>query len=97
MHVVRHRSGRAQRHPRFYDFGINTILRNRAVRGKSYFVRRSYGAQAYEEYTQEALLAMSKVQMTRLLCAYEHKMQGSAAEKLQQRGDLEAMLNQLET
>ena len=97
LHVVRHRSGRAQRHPRFYYFGINTILRNRAVRGKSYFVRRSYGAQAYEEYTQEALLSMSKVQMTRLLCAYEHKMPGSAAEKLQQRGDLEAMLNQLET
>ena len=51
-------------------------------------MRRSYGAQAYEEYTQEALLSMSKVQMTRLLCADE---------KLQQRGDLEAMLSQLET
>ncbi len=39
---------------------------------------------------------MSKAQMTRVLCAYEHKCPGSAAEKLAQRGDLEAMINQLE-
>ena len=43
QHVLRHRSGRALRHPRFYYFAVNTILRNKAVRGKSYFVRRSYG------------------------------------------------------
>jgi hypothetical protein len=35
--------------------------------------------------------------MIRILCAYETKMPGSAAEKLAQRDDLEAMLQQLET
>ena len=75
----------------FY-FAINTILRNRAVRGKSYFVRKTLGVQAYEEFTPEALLCMSKASMTRVLCAYEHKMPGSAAEKLEHRGDLEAVL-----
>lgn len=34
--------------------------------------------------------------MIRVLCAYETKMPGSAAEKLGQREDLEAMLHQLE-
>ena len=46
LHVVRHRSGRALRHPRFFYFAINTILRNKAVRGKSYLARRSYGQQS---------------------------------------------------
>ena len=40
---------------------------------------------------------MGKEKMCRMLCAYENKMPGSAAEKLDQRADLEAMLNQLET
>ena len=96
QHVLRHRSGRALRHPRFFYFAVNTLLRNKAVRGKAYFVRKSYGSQAYEEYTPDMLLRMSKAQMTRVLCAYEGKLPGSAAEKLAQRGDLEAMLNQLE-
>ena len=96
QHVLRHRSGRALRHPRFYYFAINTILRNKAVRGKSYFVRRSYGSQAYEEFTPQSLLAMGKSQMARVLCAYEGKLPGSAAEKLSQRSDLDAMLTQLE-
>ena len=48
------------------------------------------------EYTPYDLLRMSKSAMTRVLCAYETNMPGSAAEKLQQRGDLESMLNQLE-
>ena len=34
--------------------------------------------------------------MTNVLCAYEGKQPGSAAEKLAQRSDLEAMINQLE-
>jgi hypothetical protein len=97
QHVLRHRSGRASRHPRFFYFAINTLLRNKAVRGKSYFVKRSVGAQAYEDYTPHELLGKSKAHMIRILCAYETKMPGSAAEKLAQRDDLEAMLQQLET
>ncbi len=92
QHVLRHRSGRAMRHPRFFYFAINTILRNRAVRGKSDFARKTLGVQAYEEFTPAALLRLSKASMTRVLCAYEHKMPGSAAEKLEHRGDLEAVL-----
>jgi hypothetical protein len=33
-HVLRWRDGRALRHPRFYFFAVNTMLRNKAVRGK---------------------------------------------------------------
>jgi hypothetical protein len=97
QHVLRHRSGRGLRHPRFFYFAVNTLLRNKAVRGKSYFVRRSIGHQAYEDFTPQQLLGKSKAQMIRILCAYETKMPGSAAEKLAQRDDLEAMLQQLET
>ena len=39
---------------------------------------------------------MGKSGMARVLCAHESKMPGSAAEKLAQRDDLEAMLQQLE-
>ena len=39
---------------------------------------------------------MGKQDMTRVLCAYETNLPGSAAEKLAQRADLESMLNQLE-
>ena len=96
QHIMQHRSGRALRHPRFFYFAINTLLRNKAVRGKSYFVRQAVGHQAYEHYTAEQLLRMSKTQMSRVLCAYENALPGSAAEKLRQRSDLEGMLNQLE-
>ena len=96
QHILRHCSGRALRHPRFFYFAVNTLLRNKAIRGKAFFARRSYGAQAHEEVTPEVLLRMSKAQMSRVLCAYEGKQPGSAAEKLAQRNDLEAMINQLE-
>ena len=46
--------------------------------------------------TPEKLLAMGKAQMSRILCAYEGNQPGSAAEKLAQRTDLEAMIHQLE-
>ena len=39
MHVMLGRDGRALRHPRFFYFAVNTLLRNKAVRGKSYFVK----------------------------------------------------------
>ena len=96
QHVLRHCSGRALRHPRFFYFALNTLLRNKAIRGKAFFVRRSFGGQAYEEVTPDKLLAMGKAQMSRTLCAYEGNQPGSAAEKLAQRNDLEAMIHQLE-
>ena len=34
FHVLRWRDGRALRHPRFYFFAVNTLLRNKAVRGR---------------------------------------------------------------
>ena len=96
QHILRHCSGRALRHPRFYYFAINTLLRNKAYRSKAFFIRRSFGGQAYEEVTPDKLLAMGKAQMSRILCAYEGNQPGSAAEKLAQRTDLEAMIHQLE-
>ncbi|CAK0870327.1 unnamed protein product, partial [Prorocentrum cordatum] len=74
------RDGRALRHPRFFYFAVNTLLRNKA----------------YQEYAPQQLLHMGKAGMTRVLCAYETNLPGSAAEKLSQRPDLESMLNQLE-
>eukprot|EP00959_Pyramimonas_sp_CCMP1952_P042888 897453-Pyramimonas_sp.AAC.1 len=32
QHVLRGRDGRALRHPRFFYFAVNTLLRNKAVR-----------------------------------------------------------------
>ena len=96
FHVLRRRDGRALRHPRFFYFAVNTLLRNKAVRSKSYFVKRAFGEQAFTEHTPRQLLDMGKAQMANVLCAYETDMPGSAAEKLRQRADLEAMLHQLE-
>ena len=44
--MLRGRDGRALRHLRFFYFAVNTLLRNKAVRGKSYFVKKTYGDQA---------------------------------------------------
>ena len=55
-----------------------------------------FGAQAWEDYTPQQLFQMGKSNFTRVLCAYETNLPGSAAEKLAQRADLESMLNQLE-
>ena len=51
-------------------------------RGKSFFVKKTYGQQAYEDYAPEQLLQMGKAQMGRVLLAYEGDLPGSAAEKL---------------
>ena len=56
--VLMGRDGRALRHPRFFYFAVNTVLRNKAVRGKSYFVKKSFGGEAWEEYTPQQLLKM---------------------------------------
>ena len=44
QHVLRYRDGRALRHPRFFYFAVNTLLRNKAVRGRSYFVKKHLAA-----------------------------------------------------
>ena len=54
------------------------------------------GLQARDQYTAQEMLRLGKGQMARVLNAYEHALPGSAAERLQQREDLEAMLHQLE-
>ena len=41
--VLMGRDGRALRHPRFFYFAVNTLLRNKAVRGKSFFMKKTYG------------------------------------------------------
>ena len=82
QHVMLGRDGRALCHPRFFYATVSTLLRNKAVRGKSYFVRREFGADTRVEYTPKDLLRMDKGKMTRVLCAYETNMPGSAAEKL---------------
>ena len=47
-------------------------------------------------YTTEELFKMGKAQFTKIVSAFEHSMAGSAQEKLRQRSDLEAMVEQIE-
>ena len=47
-------------------------------------------------YTAEELFKMGKAQFTKIVSAFEHSMAGSAQEKLRQRSDLEAMVEQIE-
>ena len=51
---------------------MNTLLRNKAVRGKSFFMKKAFGAdEAHADYTPQQLLRMGKQGMIRVLCAYE--------------------------
>ena len=95
-HLLLLADGRFQAHPRFYFFALNTALRNKALRGRSYLLRRTGGANANVAHTNEELFAMGKSNFTRLVTAFEHSLVGSAQEKIQQRSDLEAMVEQLE-
>ena len=52
-----------------------------AVRGKSFFVKKTFPEQAHQDYTPQQLLRMGKQDMTRVLCAYGTNLPGSAAEK----------------
>ena len=95
-HLLLLADGRFQGHPRFYFFALNTALRNKALRGRSYLLKRTGGANANVAHTNEELFAMGKSNFTRLVTAFEHSLVGSAQEKIQQRSDLEAMVEQLE-
>ena len=52
--------GRLQAHPRFYFFALNTALRSKALRSRSYFVKRQTGMNANVPHTNEELLRMGK-------------------------------------
>ena len=95
-HLLLRSDGRFQAHPRFYFFALNTALRNKALRARGYFMKRQQGASNNVAYTTEELFNMGKAQFTKIVSAFEHSMVGSAQEKLRQRSDLEAMVEQIE-
>ena len=95
-HLLWLADGRFQVHPRFYFFALNTALRNKALRARSYFIKRQTGLHAHVAYSNEELFKMGKNNFTKMVSAFEHSMVGSSQEKIQQRSDLEAMVEQLE-
>ena len=95
-HLLVRSDGRFQAHPRFYFFALNTALRNKALRARTYFVKRQVGLNTSDSYTNEELMNMGKAQFTKIIAAFEQAMIGSAQEKLQQRSDLEALVEQIE-
>ena len=96
-HLLLRRDGRFQCHPRFYFFALNTALRNKALRARGYFLKRQQTVSTNNvAYTTEELFKMGKAQFTKIVSAFEHSMAGSAQEKLRQRSDLEAMVEQIE-
>ena len=95
-HLLLLSDGRFQAHPRFYFFALNTALRNKALRARTYFVKRQVGLNTSDSYTNEELMKMGKAQFTKIIAAFEQAMIGSAQEKLQQRSDLEALVEQIE-
>ena len=96
-HMLFRSDGRFQSHPRFYFFALNTALRNKALRARGYFLKRQQTASCNNvSYTTEELFKMGKAQFTKIVSAFEHSMAGSAQEKLRQRSDLEAMVEQIE-
>ena len=95
-HLLLRSDGRFQAHPRFYFFALNTALRNKALRARGYFMKRQQGASSNVAYTTEELFNMGKAQFTKIVSAFEHSMAGLAQEKLRERSDLEAMVEQIE-
>ena len=96
-HLLLRSDGRFQCHPRFYFFALNTALRNKALRARAYFLKRQQTVRTNNvAYTTEELFKMGKAQFTNIVSAFEHSMAGSAQEKLRQRSDLEAMVEQIE-
>ena len=96
QHLLLHADGCFQAHPRFYFFALNTALRNKALRARSYFVKRQTGMNANVSHTNEELLRMGKAQFTKIVTAFEHSLPCSSQEKVNQRSDLEALVEQIE-
>ena len=59
-------------------------------------MKRQIGLNTSDAYTNEQLMNMGKSQFTKVIAAFEQAMIGSAQEKLQQRSDLEALVEQIE-
>ena len=51
------------------------------MRGKSFFVKKTFPEQAHQDDTPQQLLRTGKQDMTRVLCAYGTNLPGSVAEK----------------
>eukprot|EP00435_Cladocopium_sp_Y103_P054027 s145_g17.t1 len=66
-----------------------------ALRGRQYFLTRQVGMNSNVKHTNEELLAMGKANFVRLVSAFKHSLAGSAQEKIHQRSDLEAMVEQI--
>ena len=48
----------------------NTLLGNKAVRGKSYFVKKAYKENTHQDYTPSELLRMGKDNMAETSIAF---------------------------
>ena len=96
QHLLLRSDGRFQCHPLFYFFALNTALRAKALRSRNYFVKKQGEVNTDAMYTNEELMKMGKAQFTKIIAAFEQAMVGSAQEKLQQRSDLEALVEQIE-
>ena len=59
-------------------------------------MKKQVGLNTSDSYTNEQLMNMGKAQFTKVIAAFEQAMIGSAQEKLQQRSDLEALVEQIE-
>ena len=59
-------------------------------------MKRQVGLNTSDSFTNEQLMNMGKAQFTKVIAAFEQAMIGSAQEKLQQRSDLEALVEQIE-
>ena len=60
------------------------------------FCEEAGGHEQHLKHTNEDLLAMGEANFVRLVSAFEHSLAGSAQEKIHQRSDLEAMVEQIE-
>ena len=58
-------------------------------------MKRQVGLNTSDSYTNGELMNMGKAQFTKIIAAFEQAMIGSAQEKLQQRSDLEALVEQI--
>eukprot|EP00435_Cladocopium_sp_Y103_P012057 s75_g3.t1 len=75
------------------------ILDPPTVQSRNQLIREDspqVGMNTNVKHTNEELLAMGKANFVRLVSAFEHSLAGSAQEKIHQRSDLEAMVEQIE-
>lgn len=61
-------------------FALNTALRNKALRARSFFVKRQFG-QRERCVQQQRAFSEGKASVTKIVSAFEHSLAGSAQEK----------------